>query len=373
LSPERTRAFAAALVAAAAVTVGCGHTQTGPSALASSSPPPRIDLASPWVESPPADVGLDATALAAASAEAATMPRFRSLLVARHGRLALERYFGGADATTLFDVRSVTKSVVSALTGIALRDQALPSIDAPVAGYLSPPYVLDDVSRGITVRQLLTMTSGFQWNEDNVAEYNSWILSGDRVQYLLDRPHASPPGAQFTYNSAAVHTLGVVLQRAAANPLPQYARDRLFAPLGIDAVAWEVLDRGTVNGGSGIQLRGRDLLKLGQLYLQRGWSGGRSVVPESWVDETARPQFGWRNDYGAQKSVTYGMLWWVSDASPASFFAWGYGGQFVYVVPGRDLVVVATTNWRSLTETTPAIIAQDVLGVIVRDVVSAAR
>ncbi len=367
----RARAFAAALVGAAVVAAGCGETPTGPSA--SPSPSSRVDLAGVWVESAPADAGLDATALAAATAEAATLPRFRSLLVARHGRLALERYFGGADAATLFDVRSVTKSVVSALTGIALRDQVLPSVDVPVAGYLSPPYVLDDASRGITVRHLLTMSSGFQWNEDNVADYNLWIVAGDHVQYLLDRPHASPPGAQFTYNSAAVHTLGVVLQRAAATPLPQYARGRLFAPLGIDAVAWEALDRGTVNGGSGIQLRGRDLLKLGQLYLQRGWSGERSLVPEAWIDDTTRPRFAWRNDYGAQKNVTYGMLWWVSDASPAAFFAWGYGGQFVYVVPGRDLVVVATTNWRALTETTPIALAEDVLGIIVRDVVPAAR
>lgn len=380
MSLLRAGAFAAALgVAAAVAAAGCGQAPAAPvlpsasSPPSAASPPARVDLAPAWVAATPAEVGLDATSLAAAAAEAATMPRFRSLLVARHGRLALERYFGGADAATLFDVRSVTKSVVSMLTGIALRDQVLPSVDAPVAGYLSPLYVLDDASRGITVRHLLTMTSGFQWNEDNVAEYNLWIVADDHVQYLLDRPHASPPGTQFTYNSAAVHMLGVVLQGAAGTPLPPYARDRLFAALGIDAVVWEPLDRGTVNGGSGIQLRGRDLLKLGQLYLQRGWSAERSVVPESWVDDTTRPRFAWRNDYGAQKSVTYGMLWWVSDASPAAFFAWGYGGQFVYVVPGRDLVVVATTNWKALTETTPVALAEDVLGVIVRDVVPAAR
>ena len=376
---SRARAFPAALAVAAAVAaVRCGQAPAAPapavpSPSAAASPATRLDLAAAWVESTPAELGLDATSLAAAAAEAATMPRFRSLLVARHGRLAFERYFGGANEATLFDVRSVTKSVVSALTGIALRDQVLPGLDAPVAGVLSPPYVLDEASRGITVRHLLTMTSGFQWNEDNVSEYNLWIVADDHVQYLLDRPHAGPPGTQFTYNSAAVHTLGVVLQRAAGLPLPQYAHDRLFAALGVDAVVWEPLDRGTVNGGSGIQLRGRDLLKLGQLYLQQGWSGERSVVPASWVDETTRPRFAWRNDYGAQKSVTYGMLWWVSDASPAAFFAWGYGGQFVYLVPGRDLVVVATTNWRALTETTPVALAEDVLGIIVRDVVPAAR
>jgi CubicO group peptidase (beta-lactamase class C family) len=177
---------------------------------------------------------------------------------------------------------------------------------------------------------------------------------------------------QYAYNSAAVHTLGVVLQKASGTPLPQYARERLFAPLGIETVAWEALDRDTVNGGSGIKLRGRDLLKLGQLYLQRGWSGETSVVPEAWVDETTQPRFPWRADYGAQKSVGYGMLWWVSDAEPRAFFAWGYGGQFVYVVPDRDLAVVATTSWTGLTETTPVALATEVLGVVAV-VVAAAR
>jgi CubicO group peptidase (beta-lactamase class C family) len=114
-------------------------------------------------------------------------------------------------------------------------------------------------------------------------------------------------------------------------------------------------------------------LKLGQLYLQHGQSGARSIVPESWVEETTRAQFAWRIDYGVQRSVGYGMLWWVSDAEPPSYFAWGYGGQFVYVVPRLDLVAVATTEWRSLTETSPIALAEQVLGVIVDDVLPAAR
>ncbi len=313
---------------------------------------------------------MDGRLLDVGASRAASIPRFRGLLVARHGRLVFERYFAGAAAETAFDVRSVTKSVVSALTGIAVREGALPTIDAPIVRYLDPPYRVNPEDDGITVRHLLTMTSGFQWDDDN--DYNPWILSPDRVQYLLDRPRVAPPGARFTYDSAAGHVLGVVLQRATATPLPEYASARLFAALGPQAVAWEPLDRGTVNGGSGIDLRGRDLLKLGQLYLQRGFSGGRSVVPAEWVDSTTQPQFTWRDDYGAQRRVTYGMLWWVSDASPAAYFAWGYGGQFVYVVPSRDLVAVATTEWRNLTETTPVGLAEQVFGVIVEDVVAAA-
>jgi CubicO group peptidase (beta-lactamase class C family) len=359
----RERAVGLAL-ACAALGAGCSSDPAGPSAVTD-----RIDLAQPWTSATPADVGMDARALEAGASRAARIPRFRSLLVARHGRMVFERYFGGAGIETPFDVRSVTKSVVSALTGIAIRERALPSIDAPISAYLTPPYRVD-ADAGITVRHLLTMTSGYEWDDDR--DYDPWILSGDHVQYLLDRPRAHPPGAAFTYDSAAVHVLGVILQRATGTPLPQYARDRLLGPLGAEGAAWEPLDRGTVNGGSGLDLRGRDLLKLGQLYLQRGVSADRSVVPEGWVDATTQAQFGWRDDYGAQRRVTYGMLWWVSDAPPAAFFAWGYGGQFVYVVPSRDLVVVTTTEWRHLTETTPVALAEQVLGVIVEDVVPAA-
>jgi CubicO group peptidase (beta-lactamase class C family) len=356
-------------ISALVFAAGCSDAPTSPARSA------RLDLSQPWITASPGEVGMDFRELAAAAVHAAAIPRFRSLLVARHGRLVAEQYFGGAHASTLFDVRSVTKSVVAALVGIALRDGALPGGDAPVAPYLVPPYTFDATDSAVTVRHLLTMTSGYAWDEETGPDYNLWIYSSDHVQYLLDRPHAYPPGTQFTYNSAAVHTLGVALQRATGTPLPQYAAANLFQGLGVDTVAWEELDRGLVNGGSGIRLRGRDLLKFGQLFLQRGWSGGtgRSVVPESWVDEVTAPQFPWRIDVGAQRSVTYGMLWWVSDAAPAAFFAWGYGGQFVYVVPSRDLVVVATTDWTYLSETTPQALAAAALGVIVNDVVPAAQ
>ncbi|PYP58377.1 MAG: hypothetical protein DMD44_07720 [Gemmatimonadetes bacterium] len=320
----------------------------------------------------PAEMGMSAAGLLAAAGDAAAIARFRSLLAARHGRLVAEYYFGGADSTTRFDVRSVTKSVVCALTGVALRDGVLPGETASIAPYLAPLDTLDSVDSAVTVRHLLTMTSGYQWNEETGPDYSVWIAADDHVQYLLDRAHATPPGVSFTYNSAAAHTLGVVLQDAAAMPLPRYAAP-LFAALGVDTVLWEPLDRGTVNGGAGIALRGRDLLKFGQLFLQRGWSGDRSVVPEAWVDQATRPQFAWRRAFGPLSRVTYGMLWWVSDATPAAFYAWGYGGQFVYVVPSRDLVVVATTDWNDLSEVTPEALAAMALGVIVNDVVPAAR
>ena len=354
--------FAALILAA-----GCRDAPTAPGASV------RIELSTAWVRASPGDVGMSAAGLEGATHDAGAVPRFRSLLVARHGRLVAESYFGGADSTTLFDVRSVTKSIVCALAGVAVRDGVLPGVTASIAPYLAPTDTLDAVDSTVTVQQLLTMTPGYQWNEDTGPDYSLWIAADDHVQYLLDRPHATAPGVSFTYNSAAAHTLGVVLQDAAALPLPQYAAP-LFAALGVgDTVAWEALDRGTVNGGAGIQLRARDLLKFGQLFLQRGWSGDRSVVPQDWVDEATQPHFAWRRAVGPLSRVTYGMLWWVSDETPAAFFAWGYGGQFVYVVPTRDLVVVVTTDWSGLTDVTPQALAATALGVIVNDVVPAAR
>src|SRR5207247_3120684 len=201
-----------------------------------------------------------------------------------------------------------TKSVVCALTGVALRDGVLPSTAAPIAPYLPPNDTLDAADSAVTVRNLLTMTSGYAWDETPGPDYNSWIVADNHVQYLLDRAHAASPGATFTYNSAAVHTLGVVLEDAAATPLPQYATDHLFGALGVDTVACEPLDRGTVNGSSGIALRARDLLKFGQLFLQRGWSADASVVPESWVDCVTRPQFAWRTAVGPLRQVRHGLL-----------------------------------------------------------------
>lgn len=336
------------------------------------APPTRVDLAGPWIETTPDQAGLDAAALENAARRASAQPRFRSLLVARHGRLAFERYFGSATSESVFDVRSVTKSVVSLLTGIAQREGVFPSLDASIATYLAAGYAVDAQDASVTLRHLTHMTSGFEWDETSTAGYNTWILSGRQVQFVLDKPHVAPAGTTFVYNSGAVHLLGVCLEQAAGRPLAEFARQHLFEPLGISDAFWEPVTQGSVNGGAGLDLRGRDLLKLGQLVLQRGYSGERSVVPEAWLTDATTPAFAWRTEYGAQRSITYGALFWVTDAAPPAAFAWGYGGQFVYVVPSLDLVVVTTTEWRSLNEIAPAVLAQESLNVIVENVLPAA-
>jgi CubicO group peptidase (beta-lactamase class C family) len=333
-----------------------------------------IDIAQPWARATATEANMDEVMLGRAASDAAAMPRFRSLLVARHGKLVAENYFGGASSATVFDLRSVTKSVVSMLTGIAIQNGSLPDIDATVGAYIDAPYSLDAGDRAVSVRQLLTMSSRYQWNENSADDYNLWVLSTDHVQFLLDRRQTDPAGT-FTYNSAAVNLLGQVLQDAVAKPLPDFATEVLFQPIGITSVRWEDLEPNMVNAGSGIKMTAPDLLRFGQLLLQRGRSASRQVVPESWIDAGTTPQFNWREQYGAQRGTTYGYLWWVAQPpATVATFAWGYGGQFAYVVPSLDLVVVATTEWQGISaEVNPTTFAGNVLTVIVNDVLPAAR
>jgi CubicO group peptidase (beta-lactamase class C family) len=339
------------------------------------APGTTVDLAGPWHEVTPAQVGMDGEALDRAAAQAAGIPRFRTLLVARWGGLVLERYFGGAGVATLNDVRSVTKSVVSTLAGIAEGRGLLPNLDTTIATYLGADYRLDATDSAVTVRDLLTMSSGYQWNE-TAAVYNAWrTATGDHVQLFLDLPPAAPPGTTYAYDTPAVYVLGVLLQHATGMALPDFADRYLFAPIGVRAVRWEPLDPGTVNGGAGIALEARDLLRLGQLFLQDGRCGGRQIVPADWVALATRPYYSWRTTFGPVGDLTYGYLWWVSDAlNDPAYFAWGYGGQFIYVVPALDLVVVATTDWAGIADAaTVNALEASVLDVIVNGVVAAVR
>ena len=356
------------LIALAALAAACADSPVD------SPPPETLDLAEPWVSASPNAVSMDGTALDSATAAAARLDRMRSLVVVRRGHLILEEYFGGTDRSTPADVRSVTKSVVSLLSGIALERGDLARLDQPIGEILGPPqFQLTPEQAAISVRDLLTMTAGFQWGDEAEDIYNEWIVSDDHLAFLLGLPLETPAGTQFHYNSASTHLLGVVLEEAIGTPLPTFADQVLFEPLGIQERVWESLTDGRVNGGSGIDLRPVDLARLGQLMLQEGWSGSRPVLPSVWVREATRPRFAWTTDVGPVQSATYGYLWWV-DLDRDAYFAWGFGGQFVYVHPGEQLVVVATTNWRGVrADGGPGSLEDAVMGIVIEGVLGAVR
>ncbi|MEM7413862.1 MAG: serine hydrolase [Gemmatimonadota bacterium] len=349
-----------------AVVAGCDD---GPAGI---PPDESLDLGLPWVSTDPSAVGMSANALFVAGQTGADIARLESLIVVREGRVVYERYYRDMERDSLADVRSVTKSIVATLAGIAIESSAIDDVDDPITDYLDPTsFNLRPEHEDITVRDLLQMTSGIQWLESGGPDYNVWIQSADHENAVLDRAISNEPGTTFTYNSGAVHLLGVVLEGAVGRGLADYAQEVLFTPLGIRQVSWEDLGRGFVNGGSGIDLRPRDLARLGQLYLQQGFSGDRRIVPESWIDEVTTQRWNNLGSYGAISRLSYGYLWWM-DVQRGAYLAWGYGGQFIYVVPDERLVVVATTHWPGVSQDEGSdVVTREVIALITGPVLAA--
>ncbi len=334
------------------------------------APAESVDLATPWTVTDPAVVGVDENRLFLAGRTAEGIDRLQNLLIVRRGRVVYDRYYGEMERDSLADGRSITKSVLATLVGIAIESGAIDDIDDPITQYLRGPRFRVRVEhRAVTVRRLLQMTSGIEWSETNGPDYGVWIQSPDHENAVLDRAVVDP-GSTFRYNSGAVHLLGVLLQEAVGRPLPEYADEVLFAPLGIRDVRWEGLGGDYVNGGSGIDLRPRDLARIGQLYLQDGFSGNRRLLPEGWATEATLPHRDDLGSYGPIERLGYGYLWWT-DLTRGAYLAWGWGGQFVYVVPAEDLVVVATTRWSGLSGSASRQLATEVLSLITGPVLGA--
>ena len=335
------------LLAVCVLLAACGGETTGPS---SPLPAEPIDLSADWAVSSPEKEGVDPTKLEAAFGGGVGIPGLRSITVVRHGHLVAERYYAGARADSLYALRSVTKSVISLLVGIAIHQGKIRDIDQTLSELFKPPLPTPDATHGvITVGNLLTMTGGFLWNEgSNVTEYNDWVLAPDQVEYILARPIVASPGTTFNYNSAAVHLLSAILQVNAGGTIA-FADTYLLKPLGITSRDWELDNQGIPNGGAGLYLRPRDMAKLGQLIIQRGRSGNTEVVPSSWIDQSTQRHGGVYDQLGAIGPLGYGDLWWLGDtAGHAIVLGWGYGGQLLYIVPGLDLVVVTTARWQGI-------------------------
>lgn len=313
--------------------------------------PASIDLALPWATASVAQAGGSTDLVEEGLDQARDNDRLLSLLVVKSGRLVVEEYFGTAGREDLHDVRSVTKSVVSALTGLVIERGDIGSVDDAIGGYLDT--IATDLEPGkaaITIDHLLTMSSGLEWDESGgFGDYTEWIRSDDRIGYVLGKPLVTEPGAEYNYNSGAVHVLGVVLEAATGLALPDLADELLFSRIGISSSRWERFRDGSHNGGAGLDLRPRDLARLGQLFLQLGTSGGSPVIPEEWVARSSVERYDWRFNSGKLHGISYGYLWWiVPEAAEPLYFAWGFGGQYVVVVPELHLVVVTTNDWRGV-------------------------
>lgn len=308
----------------------------------------------------PSDVGMRLDALDAIGPrfEAWTDANLHAVVVRRQGRLVFERYFAGEDecrgqplgrvihhAATKHDVRSITKSIVSLLVGIAIDRDWIQSVDRPVLAAF-PEF--DDLRTSpvgsVTLRHLLTMSAGLDWNEaipytDPANSEQQMVNASDRCRYALERARVAAPGTNFGYNGGLSTLLAEVVQRAAGRPLDAIAAETLFGPLGITDVNWLSYADGTPNAASGLRVRAPDLAKIGQLVLDEGAWGGRQIVSRRWIRESTAAHI------GADGLFFYGFHWWLGRSLVARreikwIAALGYGGQRLVVIPSMGIVVV---------------------------------
>lgn len=284
--------------------------------------------------------------LESAYAQIGRIAGVKSLLVVSEGSIVGEGYFNGQTPQSLHDVRSVTKSVTSALVGIAIREGFIASVDQTVGDYLGGIIPdLPDAIGSLTIDNLLTMRAGWAWSDfTGASEFGAWIRAPDQLEYVVRSPLVDPPGTVFAYSDGTAHLLAAILQVATGTSALAFAEEHLFGPLGIGARDWLTDNRGYNLGGVGLMVTPRDMAALGLLFLNGGALDGRQLVPAEWVvtSTTAHTSTNDAVPYGSH----YGYFWWIGQADGTDFyFATGWGGQFIFVAPTLDLVVVASCDW----------------------------
>ena len=300
---------------------------------------------SDWATVTPDSVGMDSELLELMRSviDESGLP-VDGLVVVRNGQIAFEHYPNAYmyDADEMHILYSTTKSVTSILIGIAIDHGFIGSVDDRVVDYFQDLEIenLDDRKERMTIEHLLTMTSGLEW-EGPDDMHHSWgqaLRSGNPWHYTLNQPMSHEPGEHFLYNGGCSHLLSAILTRASGMSTWRFARDYLFAPLGIQRFVWPVDPTGIYYGGQDIWLTPRDMARLGQLFLDDGLWNGERIVSESWVDASSQPLV----DNGSAE-YGYGYQWWVLPEGTI-YKAWGALDQHIFVVPDLDVVVAVTSD-----------------------------
>ena len=321
-----------------------------------------------WRSSPPKEQGMDPKILSQIDHDVKeTFPAVNGVLVVRNGYVVFENYYQGSDRNDYHHVFSVTKSVISALVGIALKEDRIESLDQRLSEFFPEHFGpgTDPRKRQITLENLLTMTNGFRLNSLYNEKFFEQILpSDDVVEAAIGQPMAKEPGEEFNYNDGDAHLLSAVLTKTTGQSALAYAHENHFGPLGIDSdpeasiqavpanlqrfeqAGFVWADDGQPNsvGAFGLKLTARDMAKFGYLYLKDGRWEQKQIVPRGYVRSSTREQL--QTGYGAVGGPAgYGYLWWTRGVECyRAFYASGSGGQFIYVIPELDLVVVIVSE-----------------------------
>ena len=312
-----------------------------------------------WPAGKPKDAGFSPTALEklTSALEEGDYPNTHAVLIEYDGQLVYEKYFAGTDerwgrflgerkfdADSLHDLRSATKSVTSALLGIALSTDFDAALARPIGSFF-PHLKLRPELDAVILEHVLTMTAGLEWNEMRVPYTDpkndelQMSYVEDPIELVLSRPLREKPGSTWYYNGGLTQVLAGVVKQVAGKPFDAFAKEALFAPLGITQYEWlgpPRWDSHMPSAASGLRLRARDLARFGSVYLHRGAWDGQQIVPETWVDRSAQRHV----PFTHQGPWGYGYQWWVGTLEGYEVVAaCGNGDQRVFIVPKERLAI----------------------------------
>jgi CubicO group peptidase (beta-lactamase class C family) len=274
------------------------------------------------------------------------------LLVIRNGFIVAEEYYNGYDEFRPHNIMSVSKSFLSAITGIALHQGFIDSLDEKVMDYF-PEYVYPDMDPrkyDITIRHLLTMRMGIRdESEDNYGAYWELYNSDNWIKKTIESTLVFNPGERMRYNTFQTHLLSAIITKSTRKSTLDFAKEVLFDPLKIDIDFWEQDPQGYYFGGNSMYFTPQEVAVLGYLYLNYGRLNGLQIIPSDWVELTlsSSTNFAHPNEWGAFKNYNYAYLWWLGQINEyPMFMGYGFGGQFVIVFPGLNLIVVSTAAFQ---------------------------
>lgn len=278
--------------------------------------------------------------------EAGSLNPLQSLIITRSDSTVLSFHRNGFGPNEAVNIKSASKSVLSALVGITLRDGHLTSLDQPLTDFF--PELLKNASgskQQITLRHVLEMRSGLE--STSFENYGPWVTSNNWLRDALDRPIVDPPGTETNYSTGNSHIIAAVLTEVTDRDLLDYANEKLFNPIGTSIRDWQRSPEGYRFGGNNLSLTTEGMVKFGQLYLNDGRWNGRQIIPADWVKRSTR-----RIIHDTHNGYPYGYFWWNTRYHGLDVkFAWGHGGQFVFVIPRLNMVVVTTSDLQSVTGT----------------------
>jgi len=308
-----------------------------------------------WRTCLPEEVGMNSKSLNKAFEYAANRNiKTQALIIIRKGHIVGESYFRDFTKRTRHESFSVAKSFASALIGITIEKGMIQGVDEKVSQYY-PEWQEENIpnaKKRMTIKHLLTMTSGLKWNEDDYygdrSQNDVYIMiesSKDYIQYVLNRPIIHEPGEHWYYSSGDSMLLSGIIEKSAGITAYQFAQKYLFAPLGLSKVIWFRDPAGHTITAWGVQATAREFAKFGYLYLRQGFWESQQIVPKHWIEESLRPV--------SDEIKKYGYQWWLlpvfgdyvtPNIPPKTYLAWGIYTQQVFVIPEEDIVIVRLGN-----------------------------